>query len=122
MNALDIILSAEVITGIMIVGSLAMTVRSVKFLTREVSGMRPRLMKIEADLTRFSDGMGERKQVVQDLDTVVTPLRAREERLRNYYDRLRDIELEHDRAEQQAEEEEGEASRKRVQRRKMGFD
>ena len=122
MNAFDIILSTEVITGILIVASLAMTVRSILFFTREASQMSPRLIKVEADLAKFNESRGERKQIVVDLNTVVAPLRAREERLRTYYDRLRNMELEHDRAEQEAEEEDEEASRKRAQRKRMGFD
>ncbi len=122
MIAVDIILSTEVITGIITIGSLAMIVRSIMLFTNEAAGMSPRLMKIEADLTKFSDGMVERKQVVKDLNTVVTPLHSREERLRNYFDRLRNMELEHDRAEQKAEEEEELARKTRVQRKKLGFD
>ena len=122
MNVFDIILSTEVIAGILIVGALAMTVRSILFFTREASGMSPRLIKIESDLSKHRDGMGERKKVVADLNTVVTPLREREERLRNYYDGLRNMELEHDKASQQAEQDEEVARKKRVQRKKMGFD
>ena len=122
MDIFNIILSTEVIAGILVVASLAMTVRSILFFTREASGMSPRLMKIEADLTKFRGGMDERKKVVAALDTVVTPLRERDERLRDYYDGLRNMELEHDRAEQESEEEEEDARKKRVQRRKMGFD
>ena len=122
MNVLDIILSTEVISGVLIVGSLAMTVRSILLFTREAAGISSRLIKVETDLAKLSDRMGEHKQVVRALNTVVTPLRVREERLRNYYDRLRNMELEHDRAAQKAEEEEELARKKRVQRKKMGFD
>ena len=121
MNVLDIILSTEVITGIITVGSLVMIVRSILFFTSAASGMGPRLIRMEADLTKFSDGVDVRKQVVKDLNTVVVPLRAREERLRNYFDRLRNMELEHDRAEHQALEDAEEARRKRTQRKKMGL-
>ena len=121
MNIIDIILSTEVIAGLVIVASLAMTVRSVLFFTREASALGPKLTKIEANLTKFRDGMGERKQVVENLNTVVTPLRNQEERLRDYYDGLRNMELEHDRTEQKVEEEEEEQRKKRVQRKKMGF-
>ena len=122
MDVLDIILSTEVITGIITVGSLAMVVRSILLFTNESSGLGPKLIRMEADLTKFSDGVDVRKQAVKDLNTVVVPLRASEERLRNYYDRLVNIELEHDRAEHEAEEEDQEASRKRVHKRRMGFD
>ena len=50
MNILDVVLSTEVIAGVLIVASLAMAVRSILFFTRESSGMSPRLMKIESDL------------------------------------------------------------------------
>ena len=122
MNVLDVILSTEVITGVITVGSLAMIVRSILFFTNAASGMGPRLIKMEADLTKFSDGVDVRKQVVIDLNTVVVPLRAREERLRDYYDRLRNMELEHDRAEHEAIEEEEESRKRRIHRKKMGFD
>ncbi len=122
MNVLDIILSTEVVTGVLIVGSLAMAVRSFLLFTREAAGISPRLLKVEMDLAKLSDRMGEHKQVVRALNTVVTPLRQREERLRIYCDRLRNIELEHDRAAQKAEEEEELARKTRVQRKKMGFD
>ncbi len=42
MNVLDIILSTEVITGVITVGSLAMIVRSILFFTNAASGMGPR--------------------------------------------------------------------------------
>ncbi len=122
MNVLDIILSTEVVTGIITVGSLAMIVRSILLFSREAAGISPRLLKVEMDLAKLSDRMGEDKQVVRALNTVVTPLREQEERLRNYYDRLRNMDLEHDRAAQKAEEEEESARKKRVQRKKMGID
>ena len=106
MNVLDIILSTEVITGVLIVGSLVMTVRTILLFTREAPGISTRLLKVETDLATLSDRMGEKKRVVRALNTVVTPLREREEQLRSYFDRLRNMELEHDRAAQKAEEEE----------------
>ena len=77
MNVLDVILSIEVITGIIAVGSLAMIVRSILLFTNAASGMGPRLIRMEADLTKFSDGVDVRKEVVKDLNRVVVPLRAR---------------------------------------------
>ncbi len=122
MNVLDIILSTEVVTGVLIVGSLAMAVRTILLFTNEAASNRPKLLKVETDLAKLSDRMGEHKQVVRALNTVVTPLREREERLRNYFDRLRNMELEHDRAAQKAEKEEESARKTRVRRKKMGFD
>jgi hypothetical protein len=47
LNILDIILSTEVIAGIIIVASVAMAVRSILMFTREASGMSPKLMTLD---------------------------------------------------------------------------
>ena len=63
MNAFDIILSTEVITGVLIVGSLVMTVRTILLFTNEAASISPRLLKVETDLAKLSDGMGEKKRL-----------------------------------------------------------
>jgi len=80
-NILDVVLSTEVIAGVLIVASLAMAVRSILFFTRESTGIAPKLMKIEADLERWRGGMGDKKKIVADLTEIVDPLREREGRL-----------------------------------------
>ncbi|MFH1570513.1 MAG: hypothetical protein ABIL09_21165 [Gemmatimonadota bacterium] len=121
MNLIDIILSTEVIAGIIIVASLAYAVRSILFFTREASTMGPRLQRIEADLNRLRDGMDEKRRTVKALTVTVDPLRLRESRLRSYYDSLKNLELEYDRrvAESSAREEEERV--KRIQKKKMGL-
>jgi hypothetical protein len=55
LNILDIILSTEVIAGIIIVASVAMAVRSILMFTREASGMGPKLMKLDHELGKHKD-------------------------------------------------------------------
>lgn len=121
MNILDVVLSTEVIAGVLIVASLAMAVRSILFFTRESSGMSPRLMKIESDLEKWRGGMGEKKKAVDALNTIVTPLREKEGKLRMYYDSLKNMEVDHERNSAQENEEAEQERKKRVQRKKMGF-
>ncbi len=120
-NILDVVLSTEVIAGVLIVASLAMAVRSILFFTRESTGIAPRLMKIESDLEKWRGGMGDKKQIVADLTVVVDPLREREGRLRMYYDSLKNMEVDHEKNEAKESEEQEQARKKRVQRKKMGF-
>ena len=120
-NILDVVLSTEVIAGVLIVASLAMAVRSILFFTRESTGIAPKLMKIESELEKWRAGMGDKRKIVQDLTVIVDPLREREGKLRMYYDSLKNMEVDHEKNEAKASEEQEQARKKRVQRKKMGF-
>ena len=122
MNVFDVILTTEVISGILIIGALVMAVRSILMFTRQANEMAPKLQKIEMGLAKQREGMAEKKQVVKDLHTVVDPLRSREGKLREYYESLKKIEIDHERESAQESEREESERRKRVQRKKMGFD
>ena len=122
MHVLDIILSTEVIAGIIIVASVAMTVRSVLMFTHEASGMSLKLLKLDSELEKHKEGMDGKKTAVKELTVVVDPLKDREGKLRGYYDALKNMELAHDKANAAAEEHKQEERRKRVQRKKLGFD
>ncbi|MBT7860090.1 MAG: hypothetical protein HN712_07240 [Gemmatimonadetes bacterium] len=120
--SLDAILSTETIAGILIIGALAMSVRSILFFTREAATMAPRLQKIDFDLNKWRDGMSEKKKAVKDLTVIVDPLKDREGKLRAYHEVLKNIELSHERSEAESDEKAEEEKRKRIQRKKMGFD
>ena len=115
-------LTTEVIAGIIITAALVMSVRSTLMFTRQASEIAPKLQKIEIALAKIRDGMAEKKKIVKDLTVIVDPLRARESKLREYHDRIRNLEVNNER-ESAAKEEKDEADkRKRIQRKKMGFD
>ena len=120
-NILDVVLSTEGIAGVLIVASLAMAVRSILFFTRESTGIAPKLMKIESDLEKWRGGMADKKKIVAELTVVVDPLREREGRLRMYYDSLKNMEVDHEKNEAKQSEEQEQARKKRVQRKKMGY-
>lgn len=120
-NLLDIILCTEVIAGIIIAASMAMSVRSILFFTGQASSMAPRLQRIEANLSRLREDMAEKKKAVKDLTMVVDPLKEREARLRAYYDTLKNVELEHDRRAAQNSDREEEERQRRMKRKKMGL-
>lgn len=122
MNLIDAALSVQTIAGILIIGSLVMSVRSVLMFTRQASEMAPKLQKIEISLAKLQDGMGEKRKTVKELTTVVEPLRARESKLRIYFEELKNLELKHEREEHDKEEKDEAEKRKRIQRKKMGFD
>ena len=117
----DAILSTETILGILIIGALAMAVRSLLFFSREAASIEPRLQKVDLDLNKRRNGMAEKKAAVKELTVIVDPLTYQEGKLRAYHEVLRDIELSHERKEAKKAEKDEEAKRKRIQRKKMGF-
>ena len=126
MEIFNVILSTEVLAGIVLVAALGMILRCLLSFTREVGSLAPKLAKIVSDLSRLQEKMPDKKKLVTDLTAVVYPLRDREGKLRAYYDGLRNIELEHGRAAAQSEEEEEAEEqaekKKRGQKRLMGLD
>ena len=121
MNPLNF-LSAEVVAGIIIVGALVMTVRSILIFTRQAGEMAPKVQKIDLALNKIRDGMNEKKKSVKDLAVIVDPLRKRESRLRDYFEKIKNIELAYERESTEKEEKDEAEKRKRIQRKKMGFD
>ena len=122
MDIFDVILSTEVLAGIVIAAALGLIVRCVLSFTSEAASMTPKLTKIESDLTRLREGMGDKKKLVEDLTAIVDPLKDREYKLRAYFDGLRNMELEHERDAVQSVEEEEAEKQKRMQRKRMGMD
>lgn len=115
------ILSTEVIAGIIIIGALVMSVRTILMFTRQASEMAPKLQKLEAALTKIRDGMDDKKRLVKDLTTIVEPLRAREGKLREYYEMLKNLELAYEREHAEKEEQDEAEKRKRIQKKRMGL-
>ena len=87
MNFLDF-LSTEVIAGIIIIGALVMSVRSILMFTRQASEMAPKIQKLDMALTKIRDAKDEKKKIVKELTVIVDPLRSREGKLREYHERV----------------------------------
>ena len=104
MDTLDVILSTEVLAGIVIVAALAFIVRAVLSFTSEAAKMTPKLTQIESDLTRIREGMADKSK------------------LRDYHDGLRTMELNLERNAAQNAEYEQEEKQKRAMKRRMGVE
>ena len=115
------ILSTEVIAGIIIAATLIMGVRSMLMFSRQAAQMAPKLQKLESNLSRIQDSMVIRKKSVKDLTVVVDPLREQEGRIREYHEKLKNMELTHERESADQEEKDEAAKRKRIQRKKHGL-
>ena len=115
-----VFLTIEVIASIIIIGSLAMSVRSILMFTRLAREMAPKVQKLDLALNKIRDGMDEKKKIVKNLSVIVDPLRAREGKLREYYESIKTIEIVHER--ETSEKGEKDEADKRIQRKKMGFD
>ena len=121
MDVFDI-LSTEVICGIMIAAALIMGVRSILMFSRQAAEIAPKILKLDANLSRIRDSMESRKKSVKDLTVIVDPLRIQEGRIRDYFDKIKNMELDHERESADQEEKDEAEKRKRIQRKKMGFD
>lgn len=105
-----------------IVGGLVLVVRSLLTFSRQTAEFSPQLTQLETEADRLRSGLSETKENVEKLVVAVEPVRERETRLREYCDRLRDIELEHERAVAKQEADAEAESSKRIKRRKIGYD
>jgi len=121
MNILDFF-TAEVVAGIIIAGALVLTVRSILTFSRQAGKLSPTVHKLEMMLAKIRDDMTEKKKTVADLTGIVDPLRAREVKLREYYDRVKDVEIRHERSMAEKGEQEESDKRRRIQRKKMRLD
>lgn len=109
------------IARIIIDGALVMTVRSILMFTRQAGEMAPKVQNLDMMLNKIRNGMAEKKNV-EDLAVIVDPLRAREKKFRDYYEQIKEIELTYEREPAKKGEKDETEKRKRIQRKKMGFD
>ena len=106
----------------MIAAALIMGVRSILVFSRQAAEMAPKILKLDANLSRIRDSMESRKKSVKDLTVIVDPLRIQEGRIRDYFEKIKNMELDHERESADQEEKDEAEKRKRIQRKKMGFD
>ncbi len=120
MNALDSLLSQEVIAGIIIIFAFIMCIRTILSYTNQVSELRPKISEIDRKLNSQRNGMKKYQSKVEKLGETVRPLKEREALMRSYYDQMRNTELEQERK-QMAEQAEEEDKRDRsIQRKSLG--
>jgi len=113
-TVLDIVLAPEVLAVALMVAALLFAVRSIIRGTAQAAELRLRLNVVEARLARLTDGLPEKKKTIAELTKSVAVLKPLEERLRLYYDMLADLNIETEKAQHDAEEQE------RMKRERMG--
>jgi hypothetical protein len=91
MDALEALLSPQVIAGILFIAGLTMAVRSFLFYSKETAEAGPKLKKIDKDLKQLRDGMKDHKDSVETLSTEVDPMAEKEEKMRLYLEELKTI-------------------------------
>lgn len=122
MEVFEAVLSTEVLAGILIIGAFAMAIRSTLQFTKGAAALRPKLNEVDQELRRLRSGMAERKKAVQSLSAEVAPVKEKETQMRVYYEEIQTMDIEHEK-QQHAESEQNESERRRrIQRKKMGFE
>ena len=121
MDTLEVLLAPEILAGILIVGSLAIAVRSLLHFSKEASTLRPKLESVQKELDRLREGIVPKRKVVNELGKEVSPVRDKEQRYSGYTEHLREIEIEQEKKELESQEQVESEKRKRVQRKRMGF-
>lgn len=87
-------------------GCLLFAARAVIRMTGQAAELRVRLNVVEARLNRINEGLPEKREKVAELTKTVTAMKPLEERLRTYYDALADINIQVEKAQHEAEEQE----------------
>jgi predicted ribosome quality control (RQC) complex YloA/Tae2 family protein len=122
MEVFDALLSTEVLAGILIIGAVAISIRSMLRFSSSAANLRPRLADAERELHRLREVTELLHRRVTDLLADVSPVRQEEAQLRTYSEKLRDIAIDLEKREQAKSEEEEGSQRRRIQRKRMGLD
>ena len=110
------------VAGIIIVGALVMTVRSILMFTRQAGEMAPKVQKLDMMLNKIRDGMAEKKKKSSKTSPSSSTLCGRGRESCDYYEQIKEIELTYERESAEKREKDEAEKRKRIQRKKMGFD
>ena len=122
MEVFEAVLSTEVLAGVLIIGAFAMAIRSTLHFSKAAADLRPRLNEVDQELKRLRSGMTERKKAVQSLSAEVAPVKEKETQMRVYYEDLQSMDIEHEKQEHAESEQNDAERRRRIQRKKMGFE
>lgn len=95
-------------------GALAMSIRIMAGFSSEAAQLRPKLAKINGALAVLRERSAARKPNIVELQEATSPLRDEEKMLREYFEKLTQIDLEEMRKEdEQQREKEGKSIRHR---------
>ena len=119
MDIVSLLLSAEVIACIAFLGGTVVAVRAVLAYARGSGELAEMLDRLDSTLTKLRDQLPAKQERVSTYEKSLPPLKQQYQRLLDYYNKLRDLELEEEKAEIEAEEE-AQAERRRGRFRPPG--
>ena len=115
------LLTLEVGASILMLGALALIVRSFRLYLKKSSELQPKLAKVDKELTRLRETIGPKKKTINELNKAISPLREKEQEFDAFFQALRQTELDQEKEEVAEERETSAAINKNLQRRSMGF-
>ena len=121
MDVINSLLTLEAGASVIMVGALAIIVRSFLVYSKEAAELQPKLTRVDKELTRLREKVEPKKKLISQLHKETVPLREKEQKFDAFFQALRQAELDEGKKEV-AEERENKADKKRtMQRRSMGF-
>ena len=121
-DALDIILSAEVIFAAIFTLSLFIAVHSILTFLRQSGGLYTRLAEIDAEMDVLQASIPGKLERIRTRRRTLDPLQDEFKKIREYHARLLHLLRRAEEEERRQEESEEEEKDKRIQRKKLGLD
>ena len=115
------LLTLEVGASILMLGALALILRSFRLYLKKSSELQPKLAKVDKELTRLRETIGPKKKTINELNKAISPLREKEQEFDAFFQALRQTELDQEKEEVAEERETSAAKKRNLQRRSMGF-
>ena len=91
MSSLWILVSTEVVTGIISLGAISMSVSCIIEFSKEVRELLPKLTGVERRLNRLRDSMESRQSTVAELSGLISPLMQQESNLQSYHEEMKEL-------------------------------
>ncbi len=88
------LLSQQVIAGILFIAGLAFSIRSYLYFTEEASVLKPKITKADNDLAYIRDGMADQKDQVESLTKEIAPLATQEAAMQKHLNLLKQNKIE----------------------------
>ena len=104
MDILSLLLSAQVIACVAFLGAMVVIVRAVLAYTRGSSELSEMLDRLDSALGKLRAELPAKQERVATYDKSLPPLKQKHQRLLDYYNKVRDLELELEKAQIEAEE------------------
>jgi len=122
MDVIEGFLATEVLASIMMLGAIALVVRTYLHYAKDASELGPKLTDLQAQLVKLRTHIEPKRKVVSELTSLVQPLKEQAERFSQYYEKLHGIELEAKKmAVTNAESEEADKQHQ-LQHKRIGFE